>query len=142
MSGFQLRDPQQVLFDLGAAAPYGVGPLISLAAAGAGTTNGAQLANRRGGRLILPIDITVAGGTPTLVVTIQGFDTASGKYYTILASSALAAVATTILRVGIGFTAAANLVANDALPEYWRVTALVGGVTPAVTATVGAILVP
>lgn len=116
------------------------GTVVTLTAAGAGTTNSADIVGIGSG-LHLVIDITVAGGTPTLTVTIQGKDTASGKYYTILQSAALAAVATTVLRVYPALTAAANLVANDILPRTWRVTALVGGVTPAVTATIGASMV-
>lgn len=64
----------------------------------------------------LVIDIT--GYTPgSLTVTIQGVDPVSGKKYTILASAALAAAATTVLRVGPGLTAASNTVANDFLPK-------------------------
>ena len=101
------------------------------AAAGA---NGSDQTNRRGHGLLVVVDITALTGTaPTLTVTIQGKDTASGKYFTILASAALAAVATTVLRVYPGLTAAANLVASDVLPYTWRVISVIGGTTPAVT---------
>ena len=85
------------------------------------------------------IDITaLAGVSPTLLVTIQGKDAASGKYYTILASTALAAVATTTLEVYPGIATAANATAGVTLPRVWRVIAVIGGTTPTVTATVGA----
>jgi hypothetical protein len=89
---------------------------------------------RRGIKLV--IDITANGGTGTLTVTIQGKDPGSGKYYTILASTALAAVATTTLTVYPGIAASANVAASDVLPSTWRVQAVVG--TNNVTATIGA----
>lgn len=120
-----------------------VGALVTLAAQGAGTVNSADqttVATRKGLKLV--IDITAVGGTPTLTVTIQGKDAASGKYYTILASAALSAVATTVLTVYPGGPTTANLAANDALPAVWRVQAVVAGTTPSVTATIGANAIP
>lgn len=113
------------------------GALVTLSAAGAGTTNSSDQTNKWGRSAKCAVDVTIAGGTPTLVVTVQGKDTASGKYYTVLASAALATVATTLLSIGPGLTASANVIVNDSLPTTWRLSALVGGVTPAVTATVG-----
>lgn len=115
--------------------------LITLTTQGAGTVNGADQTNVNGRGLHLTIDITAQGGTPTTTVTIQGKDPVSGKYYTILVSTALAAVATTILRVYPGLTASANLTANDVLPRTWRVIATVAGTTPSVTATIAASVV-
>ncbi len=112
--------------------------LITLAAQGAGTVNSPDQQNVNGRGCHLVIDITIAGGTPTLTVTIQGKDPVSGKYYTILTSAALAAVATTVLRVYPNLTPSANLIVNDILPRVWRVSATVAGGTPAVTATVAA----
>lgn len=113
------------------------GALVSLSAAGAGTTVSADQTNKYARSLKCVTDVTVAGGTPTLVVTIQGKDSGSGKYYTLLASAALATVSTNLLAVGPGLTAGANLIANDVLPYTWRLSAVVGGVSPAVTATIG-----
>jgi hypothetical protein len=116
--------------------------LATLAALGAGTVNSADQLNTAGHGLHLIIDITAIGGTPTLTVTIQGKDAISGKYYTILVSAALAAVATTVLRVYPGFPATANLSANDSLPRDWRISYVVAGGTPAVTATISAAILP
>lgn len=115
--------------------------VTALAAAGVGTVNGADQSNTNARGLHLTIDITAITGTgPTLTVTIQGKDAVSGKYYTILASAALSAVGTTVLRVYPALTAAANTAANDVLPRDWRVTYTIGGTTPAVTATIAAAL--
>ena len=64
----------------------------------------------------LVIDIT-AFTSGSLTVTVQGVCPASTKKYTILASAALGAVATTVLRIGPALTVAANTVANYALPK-------------------------
>jgi hypothetical protein len=118
-----------------------ISPIAALVAAAVGS-NGADQVNYNGRGLHLTIDITaITGTTPTLTVTIQGKDPVSGKYYTLLASAALAAVATTVLRVYPGLAAAANLVANDALPRNWRVITVIGGTTPAVTATIAASII-
>lgn len=88
------------------------------------------------------IDITAASGTtPTLVVTIQGQDPTSGKYYTLLASAVLNAAGTTILRVGPGLPVTANVSANDIIPKVFRVLFTIGGTTPSFTFTVGASVV-
>jgi hypothetical protein len=69
------------------------------------------------------LDVTVAPGVDTVTFTIQGKDETSGKYYTLLASTAISATGTTVLRVYPGLTAAANAAANLALPRAWRVQA-------------------
>lgn len=87
------------------------------------------------------IDITVAPGVDTVTFTIQGLDPVSGKWYDILASAALAAVATTVLRVFPGSTVTANLKENAALPRTWRVKTTHSAATN-FTYSVGANLIP
>ena len=80
----------------------------------------ARLPARTGIKVV--VDITVnAGGLGATTVTIEGKDKASGKYYTLLASAALSAIATTVLTVFPKATAVANLTANDALPDVYRI---------------------
>lgn len=87
---------------------------------------------------IITVDITaITAGN--VVVTVEGKDEVSGKYYTILTSAALAAVATTVLRIYPGLVAAANVTVNDILPTKFRVRATV--TTGPVTATISAALV-
>src|SRR5713101_1207672 len=71
--------------------------------------------------LHLIIDITAITATGTITVTIYGIDPVSGKIYVILASAALGAVATTVLKVGPNLAAVANLTANDIIPINWGV---------------------
>jgi hypothetical protein len=95
-----------------------------------------------GGKYLqLTIDITAITATGTVTVTIVGFDVASGKFYTILASAALGAVATTTLRVGPALTAAANLVANDFMPMTWGLQVVVATAAP-MTFSIGANQMP
>lgn len=72
--------------------------------------------------LICVINVTASAATPSVVFTIQGYDRASDTWYTILASAAITGAGQTILRVMRGLTAAANLVANDLLPDKIRIT--------------------
>lgn len=90
----------------------------------------------------LVVDITsIAGTSPSLTALIEGYDVASGKYYTLLTSAALTATGTTVLTVYPGVTATANVSAAQALPKTWRVRYTIGGTAPAVTATIGANLI-
>jgi hypothetical protein len=109
--------------------------LTVLAAQGTGTVNSADQVNVSGRGITVVINITVITAG-TLTVTIQGKDIASGVYYTILASAALAATGTTVLTVYPAGVVTANLSANAALPRTWRVSSVVA--TGPVTATVGA----
>lgn len=115
------------------------GALITLAAAAPTTTNSADQTNANGRGVQVTVDIT-AIATQTVTVNIQGKDTASGKYYTLLASSALASVATTVLSLYPGDAVSANLSASNVLPKTWRVQA-VGAVGGTVTLTVGACVI-
>lgn len=112
--------------------------VAALAIAAAGTTT-IDRSNHNARGLHLVIDITaIAGTSPTLTCTIQGYDPISGKYYDILASTALNATGTTVLKVYPGLTAAANAAANDVLPRNWRLKVVAGGTSPTATATVAA----
>jgi hypothetical protein len=75
--------------------------------------------------LVVVVDVSAIVTAPSVVVTIDGVDTASGKFWNLLTSTALTAVTGAtprVLRVGRGLTAAANLVANDLVPEKVRIT--------------------
>lgn len=115
--------------------------LLQFAAQAAGTVNSDDVDNIGAKGVVLVIDTTALTGTLAMTVTIQGKDPYSNKYYTILASASIAATGTVVLRVFPGATAATNLAANDSLPRTWRVSVVVGGSTPTVTATISALTV-
>lgn len=68
------------------------------------------------------VDLTAFTTAASLTVTIDAQDVTSGKWYNLLTSTALAAVATTVLRVYPGLVAVNNLTVNDVLAETIRVT--------------------
>lgn len=79
-------------------------------------------------------------GSPSVTVTIQGKDTQTGAYYTILQSAAITTDTETVLKVFPGFSTAANSVANDILTNTWRITYSFSG-TGSIDLEVGANLV-
>ena len=84
------------------------------------------------------LDITaVSGTTPTLVLTVEAFDPASGKYVTVLASASQNATGTIVLAVGPGLPVTANLSANAPMPRQFRIKWTIGGTTPSFTFSVG-----
>ena len=86
------------------------------------------------------IDVTVDPASASITPTIQGFDTVSGKYYTLLTGNAISAVGTTILKIYPGLTASANAIANDILPSKFRISMAVAD-TDSITYSVSASLV-
>jgi hypothetical protein len=70
----------------------------------------------------LIIDVTAVTATPSIVVTIAGFDPLSTKYYTLLESAAITTTGTNVLKIGFGTGVSANAAANDALPDLVRIT--------------------
>ena len=114
-------------------------PSVSLRAIGTYLSN--EYDNSGGFRgAVAVIDFTVRTGTATLTVTIEGYDYTSGKWYTLIASTALAAVATTALLTFPGATVVANSVGQWPLPGKFRVKAVVAADTA--TFSVGLELVP
>lgn len=87
--------------------------------------------------LDVTLDMTALAATPSLVVTIDALDPASGKYYNLLTGAAVTTVSTVTYRVGPGLTVAANLVANYVVPDTIRITVTHGDADSA-TYTVGA----
>lgn len=109
---------------------------LNLAASAANSDSG-KLDNTGASGAHIVIDITaITGTTPTATFTVEGYDPVSGKYYTLLASAALNATGTTVLRIFPGATVAANLAANDVMPRTFRIRSTIAGTTPTVTATV------
>lgn len=68
------------------------------------------------------IDVTADPASASITPTIQGKDSVSGKYYTLLVGNAISAVGTTILRIYPGLAASANVIANDIVPNKFRVS--------------------
>lgn len=115
--------------------------LVTLSAASA-SGNSADQVNVNGRGVQLVIDVTaITGTTPSITVTIQGKDAASGKYYTLLQSAAISTVSTNLLTIYPGGLNAANVASPTVLPRTFRVLYSIAGTTPAITATIGASII-
>lgn len=99
-------------------------------AARTGTPNTQTIYTTGSGRyaqgLYVVVDMTVFTSTGTLTVLVEGYDPVSLKTWTLLSSTALAAAATTVLRVDPNLTASANLIAKDMVPPVLKFTATHG----------------
>jgi hypothetical protein len=121
-----------------------VNALTLVGSSGLITVNGNDMDSSMSNSAVIVIDITTITGTaPTATFKFQGKDTVSGKYYDMLTSAALAAAATTVIRVSpYGLTAGANVFALDFVPPVWRITCTQGGTAVTnLTCTVGVQLV-
>lgn len=144
MADFTQKDTQ--LPFLGQVAPRtnkDLGALITLTAAGAGTTDSDDQVNASSRGLMVTINVSAKTGTIDLVVSIQRKDPASGVYTTLLSSASITTVSTTTLIVTPDIAASANAIAQTFLGENWRIRAVSGtGSSPVITATISACLLP
>lgn len=92
--------------------------------------------NFRGIKVVLS---TTVIGTGSITLTIQGRDSVSGAYYTLLAGAAVVTNTTNVYTVFPAAPATANVSANDFLPAVWRINCVANNANPA-TYTVSAVL--
>lgn len=93
----------------------------------------------RGGHFV--IKVTAITASPSVTPTIEGYDTTSDSWYSILVGAAITATGTTVLKVYPGIAVQANATASDILPQTWRLT-LTHGDADSITYTASANLVP
>lgn len=86
------------------------------------------------------VAVDITAGDSVLVVSLKGKDLASGKSYVILTSTLQPNSGTTILKVGMDYTAAANI-AKEHLPYQLLVDVTQSGGTPTATYSIGASLI-
>lgn len=99
---------------------------VLLAAGATASQSDLRLTDVPGSGVVFVMKTTVADGSNTVQVTFNGI-TASGYVYPLLVGIAVAAVAVTPYRIGIGFTPSANAVANDATPRVIQAVVIVVG---------------
>lgn len=85
------------------------------------TQTGSDITNLSANALVVVLDMTVVG-TGSVTVTIEGKDSASGKYRTLLAGSAVTTNTTNTYKVGPSVAAVANSIGQDYLPPVFRIT--------------------
>ena len=112
--------------------------LVTLSAAGAGTYTSPDLQNAEWRGISVGINLT-AMTSATVTVTVNGKDAASGTYYPLLSSTALASAGFTALQVYPGLTNTANSRADAVLPKTYQISVVVTGTSA--TGTVGGSLI-
>lgn len=103
------------------------------------TNNSGDLRNQDHKGIHVVLDVT-DHGTGEIVLTIQGKDQVSGKYYTLLAGAAVTTTSTNVYKVYPDLTATTNVSANDIVPETFRIL-ITHNNANAMTYSVGASLV-
>lgn len=86
------------------------------------------------------IVVDITAGDSVLVVALKGKDLASGKKYLLLTSTLQPNSGTTLMKVGMDYTAAANI-AKEHLPYQLSVEVTQSGGTPTLTYSIGASLI-
>lgn len=74
----------------------------------------------RGAHIILTATAVTAGAS--IVPTVEGYNSVTDAWYTILTGAALTGTGTTVLKVYPGITPVTNVAVSDVLPARWRVT--------------------
>ena len=87
---------------------------------------------------IFSINVSATAATPSVVFSIEGKDPLSGAFYNIIDSAAITAAGITTIQVGMNIIAAANVAANEMLPQEYRVTATHGD-ADSITYSVGVV---
>jgi hypothetical protein len=89
-------------------------------AARTATLQSADQTNFNGSCVHVVLNVTSAG-TGSITLTVQGKDSVSSAYYTLIAGAAVTTNSTNVYKVCPGITVAANVSAADILPRTWRI---------------------
>ncbi len=92
--------------------------------------------NLFGREIDIVLDATAASATPSIVMTIDYLDAASGKYVNLLTGAAVTGISTNRYRVHPNLTAAANSIAQAQLPRVFRIS-ITHADTDSITYSVG-----
>ena len=101
------------------------------------TVTGEDIENFGNVGLVVTTDLTVVSGTPAIWTEIQGKDSTSGKYRTILSGGVLSTIGTEVLKVHPALTATTSSIAKDVLPRNYRIVVTHFSGATAGTYTVG-----
>ena len=114
---------------------------VYASAARTATPTAVTISTRRAKALFVVINVTAATATPSVVPTIDGYDSTSDTWFNLLTGAAITdANGDVRLRVGNGLPVTANVSANDYLPDRVRVV-MTHGDADSITYSVSAHLV-
>jgi hypothetical protein len=91
-------------------------------AARTATESSADITNSYGSGVRVVFDVTASAATPSVVLTIQGKDAVSGKYYTLLTGAAVTGASTNVYTLFPSVAAVANVAVSNLLPKTFRIT--------------------
>lgn len=89
------------------------------------TQTSADQTNFNHTKLVVVLDVT-AGTTPSLVLTINAKDAASGKYYNLLTGGTVSTVSTNIYTIAIGLTPVAATTVSALVPRLFQIVVTAG----------------
>lgn len=95
---------------------------VYASAARTATPTAVVVNTRRAKALYLVFDVTAVTATPSIVTTVDMYDSLSNSYTTLFTSAAVATVSRAVYKIGPGITAAANLAVLEYLPDQVRIT--------------------
>lgn len=97
--------------------PAGLLPLLARTA----TPTAYTMYARGATGIAVVINATAVTSTPSVVVTIDGYNAASGTWTNILTSAAIATISTVRLVIAPGIAASANVAINSVIPDTLRI---------------------
>lgn len=130
-SPYELGRMQGVAGGISVSQSVAHGSEVTLLASAAQTTTQTQADQANTSKQGIDVGVSISAvGTGSITVVIEGKDSLSGLYYTVLTSAALIANAFTRLRVYPSLTAVANSRENDVLPGVWRIRVVANNANP------------
>lgn len=121
--------------------PQPIDITILASAARTTTQTGADTENIHCSGIILVLDMTNVAAGPSVTLSIDGKDPASGKYFNLLTGAAVTTASTNVYWLFPGAVVTANVSANMVLPKIWR-TVVTANNANSGTYSLGAVLVP
>lgn len=85
------------------------------------TQTSADLTNYNARGIMVTLDVTNVAASPSVTVTINGKDPASGKYFLLLSGAAVTTAVTNTYTVYPGATVTANVSASTVLPRTFQI---------------------
>lgn len=103
------------------------------------TQTSADIPTFQASNIQVVLDVTNVAASPSVTVTINGKDSASGKYFLLLSGAAVVTAVTNRYKVGPFIGAAANVAAQDYLPRVIQIVVTANNANAA-TYSVGYVL--